>query len=138
MSEILVDTNILVYLLDKKEAKRHEKTLQWFQNLKRDKNSYFISLQNLREFSSICLKKTKLKHEKINEWTELFSRIFYLVSDSKEDGIKATQICRKNKISFWDSLLIATMQRCDIRHILTENIKDFQKYSKIKTINLFR
>jgi predicted nucleic acid-binding protein len=137
MNETLVDTNILVYLIDSEEKRKHEKASQWFNNLQREKKYYFISTQNLKEFSAICLKKTKLGHEKINEWVELFSRIFFPIQDSKEDILHANEISKKNNIHFWDAMLIATMERCEIRKILTENTKDFRKYKRIKSENLF-
>ncbi len=130
----LVDTNILVYLIDKTDEKRHRKAKEWFKSIKGQEN-LFVSAQNLREFSSIALKKSSLHVNEINKILRLFADAFDLIFDNFEDIIKANNKIEKTRKNFWDALLAATMQRHFISVILTENTKDFKKIKGIKAIN---
>ena len=126
MSKILVDSNTLIYLVDSGEKTKNKKALEWLRSLPKDNNSYFVALQNLREFSAICIKKTSLNKEKITEWVNLYSKLFTVLDEKEQDIMNAVRISREHKTPFWDALIIATMQRNGIGEILTENMKDFK------------
>jgi predicted nucleic acid-binding protein len=133
----LVDTCVLVYLIDKTDKGKHEKAKEWLKSIE-GRDNFFVSIQNLREFSSIALKKSSLHLREINELLEVFADAFGIVFDSFEDIIKANEAIGKNRKIFWDALLAATMQRHSIHIILTENTKDFKGFKGIKTINPLR
>lgn len=137
MADFLVDSNVLVYLVDSKEKKKHSIALRWLGNIKDDLNSYFISTQNLREFVSIALKKGKAKPEKIAEWVAVFRDVFILIEDSSADILPALELSSRKKMHFWDALLATTMKRYKIGAIVTENTKDFRK-AELRVFNPFR
>ena len=125
----LVDTCILVYLIDKRESAKHEKAKKWFHSLS-ERDRFFVSIQNLREFSNIALKKSAFLPEEINQFVQLFAARFKLLFDSIEDILMANEISSGKR--FWDAMLAATMKRHSISMILTENTKDFKKFSGIE------
>jgi predicted nucleic acid-binding protein len=128
--KMLVDTCILFYLIDKTCKEKHKKALKWFRTIKESDN-LFISTQNIREFSSVALRETRLSPKKINRFLVLFANIFELVYDNLEDVIKANEIIGKRRKDFWDALLVSTMERHNINVILTENVKHFAKFEGI-------
>lgn len=133
MNNALVDTNILVYIVDTKEGEKHAKALGWYETQRENKTLY-VSLQNLREFAAICVKKTNLEKGKIMQWIEDYSSIFWVLNDSQEDVMKAVEISRENALPYYDGLLIATMERYGLDTIITENSKDFEKLGRIKVM----
>ncbi len=128
----LVDTCILVYLIDKRERSRHEKAKKWFHSLSQ-RDRFFVSIQNLREFSNIALKKSSFSPEQINQFVELFAARFNVLFDSIGDILKANEISGRKR--FWDAMLATTMKRHAINLILTENTKDFKKFKGIEAKN---
>ena len=136
-NRVLVDTCILFYLIDKTCEEKHRKALEWFKAMKGREN-LFISLQNLREFSNIALKKSSLSPKEINKLLRLFADFFELVYDNSDDIIKANERAGRTRKNFWDALLVSTMRRYKIRTILTENTKDFEKFKGVSAVNPFR
>ncbi|MBN2066937.1 MAG: PIN domain-containing protein [Candidatus Diapherotrites archaeon] len=132
--KMLVDSCILVYLVDKTEKGKHEKARQWFETIRWEKN-YFVSIQNLREYANISLRKTALPAGEIVENISLFSETFNTVFDRVEDITAAIGLAGTRGKLFWDAMLAATMQRHGINTILTENTKDFKKFKEIKATN---
>ena len=128
----LVDTCILVYLIDKRESAKHEKAKEWFHSLS-EMDRFFVSIQNLREFSNIALKKSTFLPEEINQFVQLFAARFKLLFDGIEDIFTANEISGRKR--FWDAMLAATMKRHSINLILTENIKDFKNFKGIEAKN---
>ncbi len=134
MNSALVDTNILVYIADTKDPEKHQRALEWYR--KQEENDLlFVSLQNLREFAAICVKKTSLGKEKIAKWIEDYSNAFWVLVDSKEDVVKAVEIARENALPYYDGLIMATMERYDVDTIITENSRDFRKHGKINVVD---
>jgi predicted nucleic acid-binding protein len=127
----LIDTCILVYLIDAQDEKRHSRTVEWFESIF-ESNEYFISTQNLREFAFVSKSKKKVNPEQIKEYVDLFAKSFNLISDTVSDIKKASE---KSKNKYWDSLLTATAKRNNIFQIITENEKDFK--GEIQTKNIF-
>lgn len=125
---------MLVYLVDKTEKSRHEKAKQWFEAI-RGKKNYFVSIQNLREFANIALMKTTIQASEIVENMALFSEAFNAIFDSVEDVATAISLAETKRKVFWDAILVATMQRHEIKAILTENTKDFEGFKGIEVVN---
>ena len=134
MNSALVDTNILVYIVDTKEKEKHAKALDWYAAQRKNK-TLCISIQNLREFAAICVKKTSLGKEKIMQWIEDYSSAFWVLNDSQEDIIKAVETAREKGIPYYDGLLAATMERHGLGTIITENARDFNKHGRINVVD---
>jgi len=128
-----IDTNSLVYLVSKEDEKKHTQIKEIIST----KNSnFFISIQNLKEFANISLKKSDKSIEKINSTMEKLMKKFNLLIELNDDIFYAVTIAKRK--NFYDALLVATMKRNGIKKIITENEKDFLEFKGIKTINPFR
>ncbi|MBI4210471.1 MAG: PIN domain-containing protein [Candidatus Diapherotrites archaeon] len=136
MSDFLVDTNILVYAIDTKEPEKQAVTNAWLSGIENDGNRYFLSLQNIREFISVCLKK-KIEAKKIHEAAENFANGFHLIQDNYTDSVLALKISAEHRIPFWDALLIATMERNGVTSIVTEDTGSFERHPEITAANIF-
>ena len=132
----VVDSNILIYLVDATDKAKHEKAKKFIETIKNNPQNFAICLQNLREFCSIAIRKKNLPPEEIAEYIDLFRNSFQnILYDNEEDILAASGHCAAKKTIFWDSLIAATMQRNEIEIIYTENTKDFKNFERITAIN---
>jgi predicted nucleic acid-binding protein len=127
----LVDSNILIYLLDSSDAQKHNLAITWLESCF-DK-MIFVSVQNLREFASNCLNKGA-PAEKVLEFLDLFTAKFVVLQDDQLDTKIAIELCKGNPKLFWDANIVSVMHRNGIEYIYTENVKDFSTL-KIRAIN---
>lgn len=134
----LVDSNILIYAYDKQENIKKEKAEELLNKCLNGKISLVVSNQNLSEFSHIALKKLKLEYTQVKIIVDdiINFRGFKKINYSVSTIISAIDITSEFKMSFWDSLLAATMKENSIFNIYTENVKDF-KASWLNVVNPF-
>ena len=132
----LIDTNILVYAVDKREENKNLKAKELMDLCWKGKSRFAISVQNLAEFTSVSTTKVKLEpmqaHAMVRYIVKFygFKKLIY----SGKTILSAIEIASEFNMSFWDSLLAATMKENGIFNIYTENEKDF-KMPWINTVN---
>ena len=137
----LVDTNILVYAYDQSEKKKHEIAKELLKKCFEGKIKYALSTQNLSEFFVEIIKKIEFPLSK-RDVSEIIKEIIefdnLIILDIKPNTIiSAVEISNKHDMSYWDSLLAATMKENGITEIYTENEKDF-KLPWVKVVNPFK
>lgn len=132
----LMDTNIIVYAYEIENSERKKKSREILERCYKNEITLVISCQNLAEFSVVSLKKLKLNSEIIKEIIKDISNFdgFKKIEYSSKTIISAIDISEKYRMSFWDSLIAATMIENGILNIYTENTKDF-KISSLNIIN---
>lgn len=134
----LLDTNVLVYGFEYGEGVKNTIAKELINRCWQGKNKFAVSSQNLAEFAFVSTRKSKLDLKQINEIVGYindfygFVKINYLSSTV----LSAIAIAEEHKMSFWDSLLAATMKENGIFNIYTENTKDF-KMRWINAVNPF-
>ncbi len=134
----MIDTNLLVYLVDNSDAKKHQAVKEFFEAIQGHRRDYFISTQNLREFSNTMVNKTNASIEKIQLYLTQFYLTFNVLHENVMDSHAAIALTRETKTPFWDALLSSTAKRHEIKLIYTENTKDFERIPGIKVINPFK
>jgi len=132
----LIDTNIIVYAYESIESERKNKSLKILEKCYNGEITLAVSNQNLAELSAVLLKKIKIEADEVKEIVRDISDFqgFKKINYSKETIISAIDIAEKNKMSFWDSLIVATMIENSILNIYTENLKDF-KVPSLNAVN---
>jgi predicted nucleic acid-binding protein len=138
MTKVLVDTNILIYSVQKGE-KKHHKAVKAMEKLA-DREKLAVSTQNLAEFSRVLREKAQpeVDHETVKEYLFGFMKFSTVLEYSGSTVIEAISLSKTYGIHFFDALLAATMQENGIKEILTENEKDFAKVNWINATNPFR
>jgi len=135
----LVDTNILVYAYDMNAGKKHSlaKELVKERWIKQDG---FLSVQNLAEFYYVSTRKLpkKLDAGQAKQVIMDFAQGFSIIKYDENTVINAIGNQISYNISFWDSLIVSTMEENSISTIITENEKDFRKIKWLKVINPFK
>lgn len=134
----LIDSNILVYAYDSSST-RHAVAEKVVEKYLLDGNGV-VSCQNLAEFSRVMSEKipNKLSFEQIRNITLELSESFEVITYDGHVVADALSVCAVHSIHFFDALLAATMEKFNIKSIVTENDADFKKIKWLKTINPFK
>jgi predicted nucleic acid-binding protein len=133
-----LDTNILVYAWEKEESKRKEISKKILEKCYKNEIVLAISNQNIAEFSCVAIKKIKINPEIVKKVIDNISKFNGFMKLKYEPiTIKsAIDLSNEYKMSFWDSLIAATMIENEILNIYTENSKDF-KIPQLNVVNPF-
>jgi predicted nucleic acid-binding protein len=136
MTKTLIDTNVLVYAIDKSEPEKHQVCSEMVKKLISDESAVF-SIQNIVEFSRIATEKMRPKMDEFKVRGRLMDLIEVcpVISYNSETILNALLNTREYKIHFFDSLLATTMKENGINVIITENEKDFKKIPWLEVIN---
>jgi len=139
MAKVLVDSNILVYSIQRDAGKKHEISSTIIAELTASQRMC-VSIQNLAEFSRIVLEKISppLNPETASGHVADFSKFSSTLRYNGKTILLAISISRQYRLHFFDALLAATMQENGIEEILTENVEDFSKIPWINAKNPFK
>lgn len=136
MSKIFLDTNILVYTVDRNDKKKLSQSRKILENaIAKDKP--VISTQVLQEFYSATTTKLKLDKIIAKNIIHNFRNMEIVQVDLGiiEQGIDISLLFQ---ISFWDSLIIAAAEHANCEMIYTEDLNDTQTIRGIKIVNPFK
>jgi predicted nucleic acid-binding protein len=136
VSKIFLDTNILVYTVDRNDKKKLSQARKILENaIANDKP--VISTQVLQEFYSATTTKLKLDKIIAKNIIHNFRNMEIVQVDLGiiEQGIDISLLFQ---ISFWDSLIIAAAEHANCEMIYTEDLNDTQTIRGIKIVNPFK
>jgi predicted nucleic acid-binding protein len=137
MTKVLVDSNILIYSLQKQALGKHDDANIILKELAKE-GRLTLSVQNLAETSRVILEKSTMHDFDEDELASRLSTLAQLSFVIKYGPItvaQAIRLAKTYKIHFFDALLAATMQENAIDEIYTENIDDFKKIPWVKARN---
>lgn len=132
-----VDTNVLVYAHDISAGEKHARAKALVDDLW-NTGCGCLSLQVLQEFYVVVVQKVTRPLK-----PEVASRIIYDLSQWRlhvpevGDFLDAIDIHQRNKISFWDALIICSAKKLGCSVILTEDLNDGQVYEGVVAKNPF-
>lgn len=132
-----IDTNVLVYAHDRSAGKKYERARKLLTNLWESRQGC-ISIQVLQEFYVTVVQKTSKPI--------LTDKAARIITDLKEwnvhipdvnDILYAIDIQQRNKLSFWDSLIICSAKKLNCDVIWSEDLNHGQYYEEIVVMNPF-
>ena len=131
-----LDTNILVYSVDKNDPVRHAVARKIVLSAVSSRD-FLISAQVPNEFSNIALLKLKMSVEETRKLVSFFSRM-NVVSADWDWTDKALTLKQSYGTQFFDSLLLVAAEENSCEEILTEDLNDGQMYGSVKAVNPFK
>ncbi len=133
--KIFIDKNILVYSLDRHDLKKREKARSILKNVK-DKYTGVLSTQVMQEFYVAATKKLQadpvIVKGILNQLTNL-----EIISISPELIFSAIDCSILNRLSFWDSLILAAAASSKCKEIWTEDLNHDQVILGVRIKNPF-
>ena len=132
---IFVDTNVLIYALDKADAQKHHAAQSWRAELWRTRRGR-ISYQVLQEFYvNVTQKWPAARNQARAEVRDLLAWRPLPVDAGVVE--QAWKIQDRYHLSFWDSLIVAAAKAASCRYLLTEDLQPGQDLNGVLVINPF-
>ncbi|HEX3046761.1 MAG TPA: PIN domain-containing protein [Bacillota bacterium] len=136
MSKSFIDTNILIYAMDRADPLKQRQSRAILQGLLDEDHSGVISTQILQEFYVTASKKLKL--DGILVKSILHNLENYEVVVVNPDLIEAAVDCSiLNRLSFWDALVIVSAESASCDTLLSEDLNHGQIIRGVKVVNPF-
>lgn len=132
-----VDTNILVYAHDASAGDKHIRAKTLIHNLW-DSGHGCLSIQVLQEFYVTVVQKIARPMQ-----PEIAAMIISDLSQWRmhvpdiDDVLEAIDIHQRNRLSFWDALIICSAKKLGCADLFTEDLNNGQIYEGIKAQNPF-
>ena len=135
-TKFFVDTNVLIYALDKKPIQKAKIAVEWLDELaKRD--AIRINLQVINEFCHVALRKfegrsdsdIKAMASTLSQWGQ---------EPITAETIEAAWVIRQNfRYSWFDSLLLASAHQLKCSFFLSEDLQNGHDVVGLTVLNLF-
>lgn len=132
---VFLDSNILVYAVDPRDARKHELAAQIVDKAI-DTTCARISAQVLFEFSNICLKKLQMPSDAVLKLLDSLSYI-ETVNQTPALVIRSVEIRALYGISLQDAMIIAAAEKARCNELLSEDLNDGQLYAGVLVRNPF-
>ena len=135
-ARFFVDTNILLYAHDSRDAAKERMAKTWLNTLAK-RQAAFINLQVLNELTYVLLRKkwfdtTDAAFEVVDAFSELGD------SPVTTQGVKhARRIHATVGYSWWDCLLLASALQLGCKYFLSEDLQDGQDIEGLTIVNPF-
>ncbi len=122
---VFFDTNVIVYLFDKSEDKKHNIAKTLFNECLHKYNA-FASVQVINEFIVIASQKIKkpLTISEIKKRVDFLGNMLNIMALEFAACTSALDIKIKYSLSYWDSLIVASALKNDCKVLYTEDMQD--------------
>ena len=135
---VFVDTNVLVYDRDRRDARKHDQARAWMAALWRQRGLGVVSTQVLTEFYWTVTRKLRpgLDEDVARRYVRSLCA-WEVVSVDQPAISDAWAIQDRFELSFWDSLIVAAARigRCSV--LLTEDLQDGQDLDGLLVVSPF-
>lgn len=133
MSKIFIDTNILVYTLDRHDKVKHERARDVLKRIL-DIHQPVVSTQVLNEFFVVATKKLHADPIVAKSILHNFKNMEIVNTDLAliEEAIDISVI---SQLSFWDSLIIAAAEKANCEYVFSEDLNAGQNYRGVTLVN---
>ena len=133
MSKVFVDTNILVYSMDKHDLQKMKKSRSILKKLKKDMHGV-ISTQVLQEFYVAATQKLKADPIMVKDIIRSFEN-FEIITITPAIIENAIDCSILNMISFWDALIVSAAESAKCSQLWTEDLNTGQIIRGVKVVN---
>jgi predicted nucleic acid-binding protein len=131
-----LDTNILVYALDRQAGARHVLASHII-DLATVSTNCWLTLQSISEFYAAATRKRLVPvagaRDQALDWLSMFR-----IAAASASGVRtALGIAAFGGASYWDALLVVTAAEAGCTAILTEDLADDSTFAGVRIINPF-
>lgn len=133
MPKGFIDTNVLVYQLDKRDPAKRD-TCRGLVHELVSRGDAVISTQVLQEFYIVCTTRLKLKPLFVKGLIHNFENM-ELVTIGADLIKEAIDTSLQNDISFWDALIVVAAEAARCKYLYTEDLNDGQIIRNVRVQN---
>lgn len=135
---ILVDTNVLVYSLDGRDAYKQEAARSWLRYI-RENAAGAISVQCLSELANVCLNRLvpRMTAEETAGLIDDFATAFKVLQLTPAVVTEAVRGVGDHRLAYPDSQIWATARLNQFSHVLTEDVPGRERIEGVTFLNPF-
>jgi predicted nucleic acid-binding protein len=133
MSKIFLDTNILVYTMDRFDPEKQKRCRSCLKSLKDDRRGV-ISTQVMQEFYTAAVKMLNADALVVKDILRDLER-FEIITVTPELIREAIDCSIINRLSFWDALIVVTAESAQCEKLWTEDLGDGQIIRGVRVEN---
>lgn len=136
MNVEFVDTNVLVYAHDRSSGAKHDAAIALLGRLT-EQGNIATSIQVLTEFYSVATKKMGMSSEEAESHLADFG--WWLIHrPAHQDLLRAARLQRKHKLSWWDALMLTSVESLGSVVVWTEDLSHGHRYGTVQALNPFK
>lgn len=135
MSKVFLDTNVLVYALDRSDPLK-QKTCRALLRQLQEANRVVISTQVMQEFYVVATRKLAVEPIKAKGILQALGNL-EVVAVAPALVYDAIDCNVLNQISFWDALVVVCAAHAKCTVVLSENLNDGQVIKGVQVQNPF-
>jgi predicted nucleic acid-binding protein len=130
-----LDTNILVYSVDRRDMARHARAIQIVRRAQA--TACCLTLQAVSEFYTVVTRKNVMSRREASRIAGYWLDVFPTVAATEASVRSALVVAETERASYWDALLIATAAEAGCTAILTEDMSDGSALYNVRILNPF-
>jgi len=134
-SRFTLDTNILIYAVDRNGGDRHDTAIRLMEKAA-DKDCC-LTVQVLGEFYSAVTRKNHAKPDQAIAFTRIWQQIFPVTAANQDTFNEAVEYVRDHNISFWDAMLWVTAKQAGCGFIISEDMQHGRRLGGVEVLNPF-
>jgi len=131
-----VDTNVLVYADEGRDARKQDLARELLRRLLAERSGK-LSLQVLQEFFAAATGKLGLAAVDARRRIEIFSHLDVVRLDV-DDVLAAIDLHRLHELSIWDALVVRAAVIAGCRTLYTEDLQHGRRFEAVQVVNPFR
>lgn len=132
------DTNVLVYLFDADSPEKQTRAREALQTAL-ERGTVVVSTQVLQEFFVTVTRKLARPLPAAEAESALRRLMDLPVVQVDPDLILAAAVsARRDRISFWDALILATASAAGCGEVLSEDLQHGPSFGRVRVVNPFR
>jgi predicted nucleic acid-binding protein len=121
---VFVDTNVLVYARDPRDAAKQVRAADWIEHLWRERTGR-TSLQVVSEYYVCLTRKLSPRVASDEAWDDAKALFVWRPQPVDEQLLaRAREIERRFRLAWWDSMIVGAAQIQDCVVLLTEDLQD--------------
>lgn len=135
MSRTFIDTNVVVYANDLRDAGKQKQAIALIRDAL-SRGTGVISTQVLQEYASVALGKLGQRQDTVLRQLALLERL-HVVPQTPAIVRRAVELHGLYRIAFWDAAIVAAAESGGCSRILSEDLNAGQFYGTLVVENPF-
>jgi predicted nucleic acid-binding protein len=137
-SRTFFDTNVLVYLFDTDSPNKQVRAQDALSE-RLEGGTVVVSTQVLQEFFVTVTRKLA-RPLSANDAEAALRRLMQLpvVAVDSDQILAAAVSCRRDRISFWDALILTAAAVAGCEEVLSEDLQHGRSFGRVRVVNPFR
>ena len=131
---VSLDTNILIYTIDKDAGKKQILAIKLIENCALNFDCV-LTLQALSEFYAAATRKGKVTHKQAEKHIKDWQILFPTILPSTRTVEYALNAVDEHTLSFWDAMLWSVAHENGVEQIFTEDFQDGRKLKGVTFTN---